>query len=145
MADLPSIKPKLIKRGKDARSVFENGKRKYGPFRIKIELQMSPLSVVSDTLEFYVYQETGEKALQTLNGNQGLITQWYRLDRQPYDGFPKPATGSQGYAIPISDEEFTMTWRQAEREGREVLKAGNQVDPMAFHIRPRNTRVIITG
>lgn len=131
-------KPKAILKGREARSIREEGKRKYGPFRIKIELQMSPLSVVSDTLEFYVYQETGEKAIMATSM---LVKQWYVFAKEKFNGFPKPV--GYGTAEPISDEEFRVTWTQAEHERRELLKAGDQQDPVAFHIKPRNTKIII--
>lgn len=133
-------KPRLIKRGREARSIREEGKRKYGPFKIRMELQMSRLAVVSDTLEFFVYQETGDAAIRATSM---LLRQWYCLARIPYDGYPKPV--GYGAAIPISDEEFRKTWQQAERENRELLKAGDQQDPVAFHIKPRNTRLILPG
>ncbi len=131
-------KPQLIKSGRVARSIKEEGKRRYGPFRIKMEMQMSPLSVISDTLEFYVYQETGEAAIAVASM---LIKQWYGMQRKPRDGYPKPV--NYGMAIPISDEEFRKTWQQAEHERRELEKAGDQQDPVAFHIRPRNTKIIV--
>lgn len=133
-------KPRLIKKGREARSIREEGKRKYGPFKIRIELQMSRLAVVSDTLEFFVYQETGDAAIQVVSM---LIKQWYCLNKIPYDGYPKPV--GYGAAVPISDEEFRMVWKQADREGRELLKAGDQNDPVAFHIKPRNTTIIVPG
>lgn len=140
---MPENKPKAalrILKGRQARSVREEGKRKYGPFKIRMELQMSRLAVISETLEFFVYQETGEAAI----GAAGLLVrQWYCLAKIPYDGYPKPV--GLGAAIPISDEEFRMTWQQAEHEGRELLKAGDQRDPVAFHVKPRNTRIIIPG
>lgn len=137
MSPLPEDKPRLLTQGRVVRSIKENDQRKYGPFRIKVELQMSPLSVVSDTLEFYVYQETGEAAIMAASR---LIRQWYEAERQPRDGYPKPV--GSGYAIPVSDEEFRMTWTQAQHEGRNLLLAGDQKDPVAFHIKPRNTRII---
>lgn len=137
-ASKPS-RPRLVKSGREARSYYEEGKRKYGPFRIKLEVQMSPLAVVSDTLEFYVYQETGEAAIAAAGM---LLRQWYCMRRIPYDGYPKPV--GHGYALPISDEEYRMTWQQAEHNGREMEKAGDQKDPVAFHVRPRNTSTIIT-
>lgn len=140
MRQPPEDKPQLILKGREARSVKEGGKRKYGPFRIRMELQMSPLSVVSDTLEFYVYQETGERAIMAAGM---LVKQWYVLAKDVPNRFPKPV--GEGRAEPISDEEFRMTWTQAEHERRELLKAGDQIDPVAFHIKPRNTQIITTS
>lgn len=138
MSERAPEQPRQIKRGREARSIHENGQRKYGPFRVKMELQMSPLSVVSDTIEFYIYQETGENAIRVASM---LVKQLYCLERKPFDGYPKPV--GMGMALPISDEEFRMIWQQAEHQGRELEKMGDQRDPVAFHIRPRNTKTII--
>ncbi len=134
-------RPQKILKGRVARSFRdEEGRRVYGPFKVRMQVQMSPLSVVSDTLEFLVYQETGDAAIAATSM---LLKQWYVLERKPVDHYPKPV--GLGAAIPISDEEFRMTWTQAEHERREVLKAGDQRDPVAVHVKPRSTRIIIPG
>lgn len=134
----PESKPVKILKGREARSIREEGKRKYGPFRIRLEVQMSRLAISNDTLEFFCYQETGEKALQAVSW---MLNHLYVETKLPFDGYPKP--NGKGYALPISDEEFRMTWQQARDQGRELELMGDQRDPVAFHIRPRNTKIII--
>ncbi len=133
--------PQKILQGRQARAQRdETGQRKYGPFKIRLQVQMSPLSVISETLEFFTYQATGEQAVHVASM---LLKKWYILAKPKPDNFPKP--NGLGVAVPISDEEFRMTWQQAEHEGRELEKAGDQGDPVAFHIRPRNTKIITLG
>jgi hypothetical protein len=144
MSDLnekPERPRQAILQGRQARAQKDaEGRRELGPFKIRLQVQMSKLSVVSDTLEFFTYQSTGENAVSAASM---LLKKWYILHKKVFDGFPKP--NGLGAAIPISDQEFRMTWQQAEHEGRELEKAGDQADPVAFHIRPRNTTIITLG
>lgn len=130
----------LVKSGRKARAFHdEQGRRVYGPFRIRLEVQLSPLAVTSDTFEFWIYQASGEAAIDRAGF---LLRAWHVVKRIPFTGWPKPV--GHGMAIPTSDEEFRMTWKQAVAEGKEVLRAGVQDDPVAFHIKPTG-KVIFTG
>ena len=137
----PPQQLQAILKGRQARALRDGeGRRLMGPFKIRLQVQMSKLAVISETLEFFSYQTTGENAVSAASM---MLKKWYILHKPVYDGFPKP--NGIGAAIPISDQEFRMTWQQAEHEGRELEKAGDQQDPVAFHVRPRNTTVITLG
>ena len=132
-------KPQVnIKSGRVARAVRdEGGRRVYGPFRVLLEVQLSPLAATSDTYEFFIYQSTGNKVIEAV---QMLLKNWCQNRRKPYDGYPKPV--GEGAAIPISDEEYRKIWQQAENSRRPMEKAGDQADPVAFFIHPSSTRII---
>ena len=140
MPKLPKpTKENIIKSGRQARRFRdEEDRRVYGPWKVRMEVQMSKLSVVSDTLEFFVYQATGDMAVDRAGY---LLKAWYVARRIPFTGYPKPV--GFGAAIPCSDEEFRKTWQQAVNSGWEIERAGVQDDPVAFHIKPKS-KIIIT-
>lgn len=128
----------MLRSGREARAFRDDKNRRvYGPFCVEMEVQMSPLAVTSDTLKFYVYQETGDAAIDRAGY---FLQMWYVADNPARNGFPKPV--GQGRATPISDQEYRMTWQQAVQENKEVLRANDQQDPLGFHIRP-TSRIIL--
>lgn len=118
----------------------EDGKRRFGAWRVSMEVQLSPLSITSDTFEFYLYKgaSDGDGAIERAGA---MLEHMYRKAKPQPDGFPKP-TG-MGTAEAISDQQFRLTWQQAEKEGRRMTKVGDPIDPVAFHIKPK-TNLIIT-
>jgi hypothetical protein len=128
-----------ITSGRRARSYrLENGARRFGPWRVEMEVQLSPLSITSDTLVFYLYKEDGDGAVERAGA---MLENLYRRAKSVPDGYPKP-TGL-GTAKTITDQEFRLTWLQAEKERSRLYKNGDKSDPVAFHVYPQS-RTIIT-
>jgi hypothetical protein len=137
----------VVDTGAKARSWVDDAKvRLYVPWKVTMEVQLSPLLITTDTLDFYMYAESGEVATKVASR---MLQLWQQGERNPQDGYPKPAGkgNNKGIALArqIADKEFTSTWKQAENEGKEVRKAMAQDDPTGFHIKPKSTIIYVPG
>jgi hypothetical protein len=118
--------------GEEARKLARpDGHRMFLPFRITLEVQLSPLSLTSDKLEFFLYQERAEFAIERA---MALLKTWYVQRKEIPNGFPKP-TG-RGQASRLKDGEFRRIFRSARERGKTVYHMGEANDPVAFHIKP---------
>lgn len=122
----------IYTRGDQARrAVDEKGRRKFVPFKVTLEMQMSELSVSSTQLVIYLYQEEAAAASEIAYRN--CLNKWYKRDKGLLDtDWPKPA--GMGSTHAVTDREFTYTWRQALKEGKDLRRAGDLEDPVAFHV-----------
>lgn len=131
-----SVPQYTITSGRRARSYrLDNGARRFGPWRVTMEVQLSPLAITSDTYEFYLYKEDGDGAVERAGA---MLTAIYQPKAQ--GGYPKPV--GLGTAGPISDQEFRLIRLQAEKERRQMDVYGEKQDPVAFHIRPKSLTII---
>lgn len=137
----------IVRTGAKARSFVDNsGVRLYVPWKVTMEVQLSPMLITTDALDFYVYAESGEVATKVASR---MLQLWQTGERVPQDGYPKPAGkgNNKGIALArqIPDKEFTATWKQAVNEGKEVRRAMSQDDPTGFHIKPKTTTIYVPG
>jgi hypothetical protein len=115
------------------------GIRKFLPFRVEMQCQLSPLAEINETFRFYIYQEDANGAI-TIAGR--LLKAWWQRLRVPFDGYPKPV--GTGEAKRIEDREFESTYRQAREQGKDIKVNGDPNDPVAFVI-CKPAKVISTG
>lgn len=131
----------LVDTGAKARSFIDQaGIRLYVPFRVTYEVQLTPLSITSDTLEFYLYAENAAVASRVAGR---MVVLYCVKERRPIDGYPKPVNGGRATTQQINDKEFTSTWQQAVNQGKKVFRAMNQKDPTGFHIQYNPTTVYV--
>jgi len=131
----------IVRTGAQARSFVDDDKvRLYVPWKVTVEVQLSPLLVTTDTLDFYLYAENGEVASKVA---ARMLQLWQMGERVPRDGYPKPAGKGKNKGISlarqIADKEFTSTWQQALNEGKELRRVWVDNDPVAFHIKQAKT------
>lgn len=127
----PSEEVRIIGTGELARRMVNRttGERKFFPYRVTLEVQLSPMAITSETLVFYLYQENAEMAI---NRSYLMLKQFHQKERVPEDGFPKPV--HHGEANRIEDKEFLSIYRSAFERGKTVRACGNQRDPVGFAI-----------
>ena len=143
-ATLKAIRPELrVTTGDKARSFVDKaGVRLFVPFRVTYEVQLSPLSITTDILEFYLYAESGAVASQVAGK---MLVLYCVKERRPINGYPKPLNGGKATAQQIADKEFTSIWKQAASQGKKVFKAMSKTDPVGFHIQYKPTTIHVPG
>jgi hypothetical protein len=141
---LSEIRPDLrVDTGDKARSFIDRaGVRLYVPFRVTYEVQLSPLSITTDVLEFYLYAENAAVASQVAGK---MLVLYCVKERRPVNGYPKPLNGGQATSQQIPDKEFTSIWKQAANQGKKVYKAMSKTDPVGFHIQYKPTTIYVPG
>ncbi len=117
----------------------EQGRRRFVPFRVDLDVQLTPSSTTTDTLPFFLYQENAKVASRVA---YNCFLKWYKVDKRlgPRD-WPKPT--NKGITIPITDKEYAMRLEQARRHPDTLRMAGDKSDPVAFHEMVLGTRIIL--
>ena len=116
------------------------GIRKFLPFRVTLECQLTPIAETNEIFEFYLYQEDAAGAIKIAGQ---LLKAWFQRKRVPYDRYPKPM--GHGEARRIEDREFISRYQEAQNKSKDVLVSGDRNDPVAYVLtRPKNL-IIIPG
>lgn len=142
-ADTNPDQPGVIvyRTGTEARRIAREdgrGMRKFLPFRVEMQCQLSKLAEINNTFTFYLYQEDANGAI-TIAGR--LLKSWWQRQRVPFDGYPKPV--GTGEAKRIEDREFESIYRQAREQGKDMKVNGDINDPVAFVIRnPKRSSLV---
>lgn len=118
-----------------------DGKRVFGPFRVHLDVQMSPLSVSSDTLVFHVYQQVPDNVMKIVTNV--MLNRFYRQRLGLEGGWPKPA--GEGRLEVITDRDYELTLQQAESAGHRIFTIGDPEDPTAFHVEPKSRIIVPQG
>lgn len=132
----------VYKTGTQARTIAREDKqgiRKFLPFRVEIQCQLSKLAEISETYRFYLYQEDANAAIVVAGR---LLKSWFQQERIPFDGYPKPS--GEGESRRIEDREFISTYREARERNKELRVNGDPNDPVAFVIR-KPSKIILTA
>lgn len=135
----------VVDTGDKARSWVDDDKvRLYVPWKVTMEVQLSPLLITTDTLDFYMYAENGEVATKVASC---MLQKWQQGERDPMDGYPKPAGKGKNAGIAlarqIADKEFSSIWEQAVNTGKDVRYETVKEDPIGFHIKPKSTIIYV--
>lgn len=116
------------------------GIRKFLPFRVAIECQLTPIAETNEVFEFFIYQEDSSGAITIATK---LLKAWFQRKRVPYDRYPKPV--GVGKAERIDDREFISRYQEARGLGKEVLANGDRNDPVAYVLTRPKSLIIIPG
>jgi len=127
----------IFRTGTQARTMSRgDGIRKFLPFRVTLECQLSLVAEVNELFEIHLYQEDSNAAIKIASK---LLKAWYVQTRRPMDGYPKPINKGIGEARRIPDDEFIARYREARERGKDVRFNGDINDPVAYALtRPKS-------
>lgn len=106
-----------------------DGKRIFGPFHIKIEVQFTPLNETSETLDFYLYQRGPQEAVDVVV--KLLLPEFYTRRLKLSPPWPRPVGTAK--AATMKDAEFAALLKSMRAGNGVVLTKGEVADPTAFH------------